>query len=71
MMFSFIITLYLIAYLLKKYRNTFNSMILGLSIASILIILMIIFNRTFTIIQFVFGIMLFFVGVITAFILDH
>ena len=70
MMISFIINSYLINYLLKKYKNTTYTCILGLSISSILFLLITTFNIKFSVIEFILGIMLFVLGILLSCILD-
>lgn len=70
MFISFIINTYLINYLLKKYKNTTNSVILGLSISSIILLLVITFKNHFTILEFIIGIMLLVIGILISCILE-
>lgn len=70
MFFSLIITLYLVNYFLKKYRETSYLIILGLSLSSILVLLLITFKTPFSILEFILGIMLLFVGLLISCILD-
>ncbi|MBQ2872834.1 MAG: DUF368 domain-containing protein [Bacilli bacterium] len=70
MMLSFIICTLVISYLLKKYRNLFDTIILGLSISSILLLIIMTFGNSFTIIHLIIGIILFFVGVVISYLFD-
>ena len=70
MFISFIFNIYLINYLIKKYKNTSYLVILGLSISSIIYLLIISFNINFSIIEFILGIMLLVVGIIISNIFD-
>ena len=66
MIISFIFNCYLINYLIKKYRHTSYVTILGLSLASIIYLLIMIFKLTYTWIYLVIGIILFMLGIILA-----
>ena len=70
MFISFLGNTYLINYLLKKYKNTTYAIILGLSLASILFLIIITFRSNFTIIEFIIGIMLLIIGLLISFILN-
>lgn len=70
MFISFILNAYLINYFLSKYRNVAYSIILGLSISSILFLLVNIFKNSFTIIEFILGIILLTLGILLSCILD-
>jgi len=70
MFLSFILNAYLINYFLKKYKNTTYSIILGLSISSIIFLLIIVFKNQFTIIEFILGIILLTIGIVISSILD-
>lgn len=70
MMLSFIICSIGISYLLKKYRNLFDTIILGLSISSILLLLFMTFNSGFRFIDLVIGIILFFIGLLISYLFD-
>lgn len=67
---SFIICSIFISYLLKKYRKLFDTIVFGLSISSILLLIIMTFNSSFSFIEFVFGIVLFFVGVLISYLFD-
>ena len=67
---SFIINAYLISYLLKKYRNQSNTIILGLSLSSIIYLLIIVVNIKIKVIEFILGIMLLVLGILISSILD-
>ena len=70
MLLSFIFTIYLLNYALKKYRNLSYSIIFALSIASILFLIIITFRIEITIIEIIIGIMLLVVGLLLSCILD-
>lgn len=70
MFISFIINSYLISYLLKKYRNITNCVILALSISSIIFLLKITFDVNFYLIEFIIGLMLLVLGILLSCILD-
>ena len=70
MFLSFIINSYLISYFIKKYHNYSCCVILGLSISSILFLLVMTFRIKITLIEFIMGIMLFIVGLLLSCILD-
>lgn len=70
MFISFIINIYLINYCLKKYRNTTYSVILGLSISSIIYLIINTLNIKIYITNFIFGIMLLVLGMLLSSILD-
>lgn len=67
---SFIVNSFLISYLFKRYRDTTNSAILGLCLSSIMMIIMMTFDNLFTLVQFIMGIMLFFIGLVISFVLN-
>ena len=67
---SFIVFTILINYLIKKYRNLFNTIVFGLCISSILLLLIMTFSRSFMFMELIIGIMLFFVGVVISYIFD-
>ena len=70
MFISFIINSYLISYLIKRYKNTTYSVILGLCISSIILLLFLTFKYSFSILEFILGIMLLVVGILSSCILD-
>jgi len=67
---SFIVFSLLISYILKKYRNLFDTIVLGLSISSILLLIIMCFNKGFNLIELVIGVMLFFVGIMISYLFD-
>ena len=71
MIVSFIINIYLINYLIKKYRSISYIVILGLSIASIIYLVIVTFKLKFTLIELIIGIMLFSVGMLLANLLSN
>lgn len=70
MLLSLIMNLYLINYLIKKYRNTAYLIILGLSLSSIIFLFIITFSVHFSIMEFILGIMLLFIGLLISCILQ-
>lgn len=70
MIISLIINLYLINYFIKKYRNTSYLIILGLSISSIIFLFVITFPVWASVMEFILGIMLLFVGLLISCILE-
>ena len=62
MMISFIVFSLLISYLLKKYRKLFDTIVLGLSISSILLLLVMTFSKSFSFMSLFIGCLMFFVG---------
>lgn len=70
MVLSFIACSLVISYLLKKYRNLFDTVVLGLSISSIILLIMMAFKSSFVFIDLVIGIVLFFIGIVISYLLD-
>ena len=70
MCLSFIVNAYIINYCLKKYQNTTCSIILGLSISSILFLIITLFKNTFNYIQLISGIILLIIGMLISTIMD-
>lgn len=70
MFISFIICSIIISYLLKKYRNLFDTIVLGLSISSIIILLIMTFTKSFSFIDLIIGIILFFIGLSISYLFD-
>lgn len=66
--FSFVIFSIIIAYLLKKYRNIFDTIILGFCISSIILLIMMTFSVKFSIFELFIGIFLFFFGVLISYL---
>lgn len=64
---SFIIFSILISYILKKYRNIFDTIVLGFSIASILLLIIMSFKNSFLIIDLIIGIIFLLVGVVVSY----
>lgn len=60
---SFIVFSLLISYLLKKYRNIFDTIVLGLCISSILLLLIMTFKSSFLFFDLLVGIVLCFLGI--------
>lgn len=71
MILSFIIFAILISYLLKKYRKLFDTIILGLSISSIILLIIMAFSKSYTIIDLIIGSILFLVGVLISYLFDR
>ena len=70
MSLSFIVSTFLMTYLIKQHKNYTYAVIFGLSISSIFLLIIMTFCRTFTPIEFILGIMLLFVGLVVSCILD-
>ena len=70
MLVSFILNTYLITFLLKKYHHHFNIIVLGLSLASIVILSIMTFKISTTILELIIGIMLLVSGLLISCILD-
>lgn len=70
MFLSFIINTYLISYFLKRYRNQSNVVIFGLSLSSIVFLIITLFQIRISIIEFILGIMLLVIGIVIACIMD-
>ena len=68
MMISFIIFSIGINYLLKKYRKLFDTIIFGLSISSIILLVVMAFSKSFRFMDLVIGIVLFIIGVIISYL---
>lgn len=71
MMISFIVFSIGINCLLKKYRNLFDTIIFGLSISSIILLIIMAFSKQFKFIDLIIGIVLFIVGVIVSYLFDR
>ena len=71
MMISFVIFSILISYLIKKYRNLFDTIVMGLCISSILLLIVMSFSSSFGFIDLVIGVMLFFVGVVLSYLFER
>ena len=67
---SFIINACLISYLLKKYPHQCNIVILGLSLSSVIFLIMNILKIKITFTSFIIGIMLLVLGMLISSILD-
>ena len=67
---SFIICTYLLTYFLKKYRRQSYLIIFGLSLSSIIFLIIKTIKIKITIIEFILGIMLLIIGLLISFILD-
>lgn len=65
---SFILFSLGISYLIKKHRNLFDVIVLGLSIASILLLIIMTFRNGFMIMDIIMGIILFFFGILISFL---
>ena len=68
MMLSFIVFSILISYLLKKYRKLFDTIVLGLSISSVLLLLVMTFSKGFSFMSLFIGILMFFVGLVMSYL---
>lgn len=67
---SFIFCALLISFLLKKYRKLFDTIVLGLSISSILLLLFMSFRGSLFFLEIIWGILLFGVGVLISYLFD-
>lgn len=67
---AFIVFSILISYLLKKYRTLFDTIVFGLSISSILLLMVMTFNNSCGFMDFMLGIILFFVGIVISYLFD-
>lgn len=65
---SFLLTSKLISYLIKKHRSLFDVIVLGLSISSIILLIIMTFKNGFMIMDIMMGIILFFFGVLISFL---
>ena len=70
MMISFIVFSILISYLIKKYRNLFDTIVFSLSISSIILLFGMIFNGHFNFISMLIGIILFFIGLVISYLFE-
>ena len=70
MFISFIFFSILINFLIKKYRNLFDTIVFGLCISSILLLFIMTFSKGFMFMELVIGILLFFVGVVISYLFD-
>ena len=70
MILSFIVCAIGISYLLKKYRKLFDTIVLGLSIASIILLIIMTFSNGFRLVDLMVGIFLLFVGVFISYLFD-
>lgn len=68
MIISFIISALGISYLLKKYRRLFDTIVLGLSISSIILLIIMAFSNSFSFLDLIIGIILFFVGIVISYL---
>ena len=70
MFLSFIFNTYLINYLLNKYKEITYAAIFGLSIASIIFLIVLTFRINYSLIELILGIMLLIVGLLISTIID-
>ena len=68
---SFIVCSLFISYLIKKYRSLFDTIVFGLSISSIILLLLLAFNNGFVLIEFIVGIILFILGIGISYLFDR
>lgn len=68
MMISFVVCSLIISYLIKKYRNLFDTIVLGLCISSILLLIMMAFKNGFMLFDLLVGIVLFFFGILVSYL---
>lgn len=65
---SFIVFSLGISYIIKKHRNLFDVIVLGLSIGSIFLLILMTFKNGFLIMDMIMGIILFFLGILISFL---
>lgn len=70
MCISFIGCSLIVSYLLKKYRNLFDTIILGLSISSIILLILMAFKYGYSFLDFMTGIILLLLGIVISYFLD-
>lgn len=70
MVVSFMGCSLIISYLLKKYRNLFDTIILGLSISSIILLFLMAFKYSVSFIELIIGGILLFLGIMISYVLD-
>ena len=68
MIVSFVVCSLMISYLIKKYRNLFDTIVLGLCISSILLLIMMAFKNGFMLFDLLVGIVLFFFGILVSYL---
>ena len=68
MMISFVVCSLIISYLIKKYRNLFDTVVLGLCISSILLLIMMLFKDEIVFVDLLFGVVLFFFGIFISYL---
>lgn len=68
MMLSFIVCSLMISYLIKKYRNLFDTIVMGLCISSIVLLLMMAFKDGVVFFDLLLGIVLFFFGILVSYL---
>ena len=68
MMISFVFFSLGISYLIKKHRDLFDVIVLGLSISSIILLIIMTFKNGFMLMELIMGIILFFFGILVSFL---
>jgi len=68
MVISFVACSLVISYLIKKYRKLFDTIVLGLSISSILLLLIMAFKSDFTFVNLITSIVFFFGGILISYL---
>ena len=68
MMISFVVCSLFISYLIKKYRNLFDTIVLGLCISSILLLIIMAFRSSVMLFDLLLGIVLFFFGIFVSYL---
>ena len=71
MIVSFIVSSYMMIYLINKYKNYTYTVILGLSISSVLLLLTMTFSCSFSLLELIGGVMLLTVGLLVSCILNN
>ena len=71
MVISFVACSLVISYLIKKYRKLFDTIVLGLSISSIILLIVMAFSKNFVWVDLVIGFILFLVGVVISYLFDR
>jgi putative membrane protein len=68
---SFIVCSLFISYLLKKYRNGFDTVVMGFSISSIILLLIMTFKSRVILLELLIGVVLFLTGIVISYLLDR
>ena len=70
MIVSFIVSSYMMIYLINKHKNCTYTVILGLSISSVLLLFIVTFSCSFSLLELIGGVMLLTVGLLVSSILN-